>query len=193
MYNALLDRLPEDYKGWLIRTDYRIGVQIQLCVSDPELSDSEKTFTALSLLYRNGIPDLKTSIEGLSWFMACGAPEEAAGDGSAAGDGGSELYSFEYDAGRVASAFRKVFGIDVTRERMHWFEFVAMLGDLAGTAFTSVMDIRATDASEVDRRKRSEFMRMKRRFALPNQYTAEEEAAICGFMERLNHPELSES
>ena len=30
MYNAMLDRLPEDYNGWLIRTDYRIGVQIQL-------------------------------------------------------------------------------------------------------------------------------------------------------------------
>ena len=51
MYNAMLDRLPEDYCGWLIRTDYRIGVQIQLCISDPELSDSEKTGTALSLLY----------------------------------------------------------------------------------------------------------------------------------------------
>ena len=35
MHNAILDRLPEDYNGWLIRTDYRIGVQIQLCISDP--------------------------------------------------------------------------------------------------------------------------------------------------------------
>ena len=45
MYNAMLDRLPEDYNGWLIRTDYRIGVQIQLCISDPDLTDAEKTWT----------------------------------------------------------------------------------------------------------------------------------------------------
>ena len=170
MYNVLLDRLPEDYKGWLIRTDYRIGVQIQLCISDPELSDSEKTFTALSLLYGNGIPDLQTALDGLSWFMSCGNPAEAS-----VGEEGPEAYSFEYDAGRIASAFRKAFGIDISRERMHWFEFVPMLGDLAGTAFTSVMDIRTSDISEVDKRKRSEFLRMKKRFALPTQYTAEEE------------------
>lgn len=179
MYNALLDRLPEDYQGWLIRTDYRIGVQIQLCISDPDLTDSEKTFTALSLLYGNGIPDLTTALEGLSWFMSCGAPAETGGEGE------PEVYSFEYDAGRLVSAFRKVFGIDITRERLHWFTFISMLGDLSGTAFTSVIDIRTTEASEVDRKKRAEFLRMKKRFALPSQYTAEEEAAISDFMDHL--------
>lgn len=182
MYNAMLDRLPEDYEGWLIRTDYRIGVQIQLCLSDPELSDGEKTATALYLLYGNGIPDLQTAINGLFWFMSCGAPS------SVPQDAGEEpaVYSFEQDAGRIVSAFRKVFGIDLSRERLHWFEFVTMLGDLSGTAFTSVIDIRTTDASEVDKKKRAEFVRMKNRFALSSQYTAEEQAEIDAFLERLN-------
>lgn len=181
MYNALLDRLPEDYKGWLVRTDYRIGVQIQLCLSDPELSDSEKTFTALSLLYGNGIPDLKTALEGLNWFMSCGDPAE-----STVQECGPEVYSFEHDASRIVSAFRKTFGVDISKEKLHWFQFVPMLGDLNGTAFSSVIDIRSTDASEVDQKRSAEFLRMKKRFALPNQYTAEEEAAINGFMELLN-------
>ncbi len=180
MYNAMLDRLPEDYQGWLIRTDYRIGVQIQLCLSDPELSDSEKTGTALYLLYGNGMPDLQTAIEGLSWFMSCG--EAAAGSGDAEEP---PVCSFEQDAGRIVSAFRKVFGIDLSRERLHWFEFVSMLGDLHGTAFSGVMDIRSTDASEVDKKKRAEFIRMKERFALSSQYTAEQQEAIDRFMERL--------
>lgn len=179
MYNALLDRLPEDYKGWLIRTDYRIGVQIQLCISDPELSDSEKTFAALSLLYGNGIPDLQTALEGLSWFMSCGNPADSHGDS------GPEIYSFEQDSSRIVSAFRKVFGMDISREKLHWFEFVSMLGDLNGTAFTGVIDIRTTEASEVDRKKRAEFARMKERFSLSAQYTAEEQAEMDEFMERL--------
>lgn len=179
MYNAMLDRLPEDYNGWLIRTDYRIGVQIQLCISDPDLSDSEKTWTALSLLYGNGIPDLQTALEGLSWFMSCGDAPAREEDSSPA------VYSFEQDAGRIVSAFRKVFGIDLSREKLHWFEFVAMLGDLGGTAFANVIDIRTTNESDVDKRKRAEFIRMKNRFALSAQYTAEEQAEIDEFMARL--------
>ncbi len=180
MYNAMLDRLPTDYKGWLIRTDYRIGVQIQLCCSDPELSDSEKTGTALSLLYGNGIPGIQTAIEGLSWFMSGGNPAQ-----NEDAEGEPPSYSFEQDAGRIVSAFRKVFHVDISRERLHWFEFLSMLGDLSGTAFTSVIEIRTTDPSEVDKKRRSEFIRMKKWFALFSQYTAEEQAEIDEFMERL--------
>lgn len=180
MHNAMLDRLPEDYQGWLIRTDYRIGVQIQLCVSDPELSDSEKTATALSLLYGNGIPDLQTAVDGLSWFMSGGNPEKGGEP-----DNEPPVYSFDQDAGRIVSAFRKVFGIDISRERLHWFEFLNMMGDLSGTAFTGVIDIRTTDPSDVDKKRRAEFIRMKNRFALASQYTPEEQAEIDEFMERL--------
>lgn len=182
MYNAMLDRLPEDYNGWLIRTDYRIGVQIQLCLSDTELSDSEKTGTALHLLYGNGIPDIQTAIDGLSWFMSGGNPSTLDAD-----DGEAPAYSFEIDSSRIVSAFRKTFCIDISRERLHWFEFLAMIGDLEGTAFTSVIDIRTTDASEVDKKKRSEFLRLKKRFALSSQYTEEEQAEIEEFMSRLEN------
>lgn len=181
MYNAMLDRLPEDYNGWLIRTDYRIGVQIQLCISDPELTDSEKTWTALQLLYGRGIPDMETALAGLSWFLSCGNPPDAQIDDV----NEAPLYSFDADAGRIVSGFRKVFGVDISREKLHWFEFVSMLGDLRDTAFTSVIDIRSTDASDVDKKRRAEFIRMKKRFALSSQYTEEEQAEINEFMERL--------
>lgn len=180
MYNALLDRLPEDYKGWLIRTDYRIGVQIQLCLEDGELSEYEKTAVALGLLYGRGVPDeLETAIEGLGWFMACGAPEERTESG-----GEPVLYSFQADAGRIASGFRKVFGLDIGRERLHWFRFVAMLGELSETAFSQVIQIRQTPASEIEKKKQAEFLRMKKRFALPSAYTREEEKAIAEVLER---------
>lgn len=179
MYNALLDRLPEDYKGWLIRTDYRIGVQIQLCLSDPELSEYDKTVTALSLLYGKGVPDdLKTAIEGLTWFMSCGNPQEDQKGGNEA-----EIYSFEYDAARIASGFLKVFRMDITREKLHWFQFVPMLGELSETAFSNVIDIRQTPVSDIEQKKRAEFLRMKKRFSLPNQYTEEEEATIANVLD----------
>ena len=172
MYNALLDRLPEDYNGWLIRTDYRIGVQIQLCISDPNLSDGEKTGTALYLLYGRGTPDFQTAMDGLSWFLSCGDPSPGEPDHS------EPVYSFEYDAGRIVSGFKKVFHRDISREKMHWFEFVPMLADLDGTAYTNVIDIRSKNASEVDKEKRGEFLRMQKRFALPEQFSDAERARI---------------
>ena len=42
-----------------------------------------------------------------------------------------------------------------------------------------------TDPSEVDKKKRAEFIRMKNRFALSGQYSAQEQAEIDAFMERL--------
>lgn len=177
MYNALLDRLPEDYQGWLIRTDYRIGVQIQLCLSDPDLTDGEKTAAAMGLLYGRGVPDFETAVAGLSWFMNCG--EEPKG-----GDSEPELFSFEHDAARIVSAFQKVFGRDISREKLHWFAFVPMLGDLSDTAFTSVIQIRSTAESEVDQKKRAEFRRMKQRFALPTPYSAEEQEAVQSILQR---------
>lgn len=181
MYNPLLDRLPEDYQGWLIRTDYRIGVQIQLCISDPDLNDGEKTGVALGLLYGNGMPDIQTAIEGLSWFMSCGNPMPAQNSD----DAEPAVYSFEYDAARIASAFRKVFHIDITREKMHWFEFIPMLGDLSDTAFCNVINIRETKLSDIDQKRRAEFSRMKKRFALPNQYSEEEQQIISDVLEKV--------
>lgn len=182
MYNAMLDRLPEDYNGWLIRTDYRIGVQIQLCISDPEIPDSDKTAIALNLLYGRGMPDFQTAIEGLQWFLSCGNPTKDPDSGE------PPVFSFEQDAGRIVSAFKKVFGLDISRERLHWFEFVPMLGDLAKTSFTDVIGIRTTDLSEISKKKQAEFRRMQQRFALVNQhsYTDEEQEKMAEFMERLN-------
>ena len=37
MFNLLLDALPTEYEGYLIRTDYRIGIQISQALEDEEL------------------------------------------------------------------------------------------------------------------------------------------------------------
>lgn len=66
MFNMLLDRLPSSYKGYLIRTDYRIGIQISLALDDPNLSDNDRVWVALSLLYGAGMPpiDIGRSLRG---------------------------------------------------------------------------------------------------------------------------------
>ena len=47
MYNMLLDRYPTEYMGYLLRTDYRVGIQITLVLEDFELDDDERVLKAL--------------------------------------------------------------------------------------------------------------------------------------------------
>ena len=184
MHNYLLDRYPEDYKGYLIRTGFRIGVQIQLCVSDPDFSEEERTLTALSLLYGYGIPsDLQLALDGLIWFMNCGNPpsEEEPEE--------EEIFSFDFDSARIVSGVRKVYGIDLARADLHWFEFMAMLQELKNTAFADVLEIRRTKESEVDKKRLSEFRRMKKRFAIPRRISQQEQDAIDDFLSQVREAE----
>lgn len=185
--NILLDKLPQDYDGYLIRTDFGIGVQITLCASDTELLEYEKAAIMLNLLFGRGMPDYETAMKGLHWFMSCGREPDERGD-----EGKDPVMSFDFDDIRIYSAFRKVFGIDLTKERLHWFQFISMLQDIEGSALSDIMGYRAADLSKMQGEQRAAYAKMKRRFALPNAFTEEEQGAINEFLAQLNPPNQDE-
>ncbi len=39
MFNVMLDKLPEEYKGYQINSDFRIGIQMFQIMNDSELSE----------------------------------------------------------------------------------------------------------------------------------------------------------
>lgn len=178
--NILLDPLPDAWNGYLIRTDFRIGIQIQQCMGDPDLSDYEKLSASLTLLYGAGAPrDIETAVDGLKWFMAGGSPEALEESTSSE----PPVFDFDFDAGRIYSGFRRVYGIDLAHTRMHWFEFLSMMPDLSGTAFTDVMQIRTMDLSQVDASKRAEVAKVKKQFSIPTKFSEQDRAEIAAQME----------
>lgn len=56
MFNIILDKLPDNFEGYLIRTDFRIGIQISLVLTDVNLHDDEKIKVAVRLLFGTGVP-----------------------------------------------------------------------------------------------------------------------------------------
>ena len=182
MFNILLDRLPDEYEGFLIRTDYRIGIQISQALADDELESYERVSIALSLLYGNGMPDAKTAYEGLKWFMRCGAEVKKMidADGDKVEDTEDDeneidYFSFDYDSSRLYSSFRRTYGIELDRERMHWFRFISMMADLGDCAFTQVIGYRAMDTTGMDGKTKATYNKMKRKFALPQPISEEEQ------------------
>lgn len=179
--NIMLDRLPDNYEGYLIRTDFRIGIQIDLCLRDDSIPEYERLAIALNLLYGNGMPELEKALKGLKWFLMCGKEQELTED-----DGQNEqVFDFDIDDTRLYSSFKRAYGIDLTKDRLHWFQFVSLIGDLGDCAFTQAIHFRTADISEMKGKERERYAKMKRRLKLPTSYTSDEKETINEFLEKL--------
>lgn len=189
MFNLLLDALPTEYEGYLIRTDYRIGIQISQALEDEELEPYERIGIALSLLYGNGIPPADIAYEGLRWYLnaAADVPQNEE-DAVSVEDDGIRYFSFDYDAARLYSGFRRAYGVELDRVDMHWFRFLSLLGDLGECAFTRVVDIRSADLSKMDKKTKRACAAMRRKVALPQPKSREEEE----FLQKLQGGEREE-
>ena len=176
MFNMLLDRLPTDYKGYLIRTSFRIGIQICLCLDDDEYDDEEKYYIVMNLLYGNSLPDTDIAIEGLKWFMSCGNPNKQTVSDE------KTLFYWDFDAPRLYSSFQQTYNIDLTTADIHWFKFIAMLGSLnKDSSFSQAVEIRQYDMKDLKGKARADMQKMKQNLTPPVEYTDEEQKKLDEF------------
>lgn len=141
--NLLVDELPEaveiDGQEYPIRCDHRTCIRIILAFEDDELTGLEKQAILLENLYgANKPPDLGAALEMGLKFLNGGETGEPRG----AGEGG-RLYSFRQDASYIYAAFKQTHGIDLERDDLHWWKFLALFMDLgADTTFCNLVSLR---------------------------------------------------
>ena len=91
---------------------------------------------------------------------------------------GEKITSFEQDAGLIRSAFRQVYGIDLFRDKLTWFEFTELLQNLPeGNRYEEVFSIRARPLpapTKYNAKEREWLMKAKQQCAL---HLSENEAA----------------
>ena len=59
---------------------------------------------------------------------------------------GKRITSFEQDAGLIRAAFRQVYGIDLWRDKLHWFEFTELMqGIPEGNRYSETIGIRVRE------------------------------------------------
>ena len=57
---------------------------------------------------------------------------------------GPKVTDWVQDAALIRAAFRQAYGIDLYREKLHWFEFSELLGAIPeGNRYSDIMEIRA--------------------------------------------------
>lgn len=168
--NILLDDLPEaiviDGKEYPINWDHRTGIASILDFESPELTIEEKGLLLIRRLYKEPLP------VNLSEAMRLGIKFLNAGNDNVEENPFADhyrLYSFEKDAGLIYAAFRQTHGIDLQKELLHWWVFLALFQDLgADTAFCSLVNLRRrVKSGQATKEEREHAIKMGDAFELP--------------------------
>lgn len=184
MFNVILDRLPDNYNGYLIRTDFRIGMQIISCLKDEELTQEERYSISLNLLYGNSVPqDTKLAFKGLMWFLNLGEEEEE--EIIKTNSKQKDVMDFEIDSSRIYSGFMSVLGIDLSKEKMHWFKFRYLLLELIKCHLSNVIDIRTQDTKNMSTKQKIEINRLKKLYSINKKEELERQKEIKQFLDSL--------
>ena len=154
--NILIDKLPTEYKGYKLNTDFRVGIQISSIFSDGMESEEDQLDDVIDLLWGSGVPTTVTDtgividypliFETVNWFLACGNPEQKQQKVKDDKELSKDIpYDFDIDANYIYAAFYQMYGIDLTVTEMHWFKFIALFSSLHDTVFSRIQEIRTQD------------------------------------------------
>ncbi len=186
MFNVMMDKLPTEYKGYPINSDFRIGIQMFQTLSDSELSDMEKTYKVCELLFDvDGIeqfPDIATMQEGIQWFLTGWYT-----DNPVKGEKeGRKDMDYDVDQWRIFSAFLTQFGINLNEVDIHFWVFMGLLSTLEECAFTRIVDIRTKKIDpKMKPSDKKVLEKVKERYALKQveeQLTPQEQKELDIFM-----------
>lgn len=178
--NVLMDDLP--YSVTVanteipINTDYRTGILFEQILGDPTVPDDEKLDTVLKLYYGDAVFSMledmgavQEALNGIMWFYRCGADETAGSETEGDASGKKPPFSYEHDAGYIYAAFVEAYGIDLTRNRLHWWQFRALFLGLPETVlFCRIMGYRTMEIpARMPKEKKRFYQRMKRVYKIP--------------------------
>lgn len=186
MFNVMLDKLPTEYKGYPINSDFRIGIQMFQALSDNDLTDMEKMSMSCALLFEvDGVteyPDMATMQEGVHWFLSDWYTDNPVKDNKES----KKDMDYDVDQWRIFSAFLTQFGINLNEVDMHFWVFMGLLSTLEECSFTRIVDIRTKKINpKMKPSDKAELKKVKERYALEQveeEMTPQEKANYDAFM-----------
>jgi hypothetical protein len=175
--NLLIDRLPTEYEGLKIDTNFRSFILFELLMQDNKINDETKIYLAIKLFYKEQPQDLKKAIEAILWFYKCGKEEKSENSKNEENKKSKQIYSFEHDAKYIYSAFLDQYGIDLNEiDYLHWFKFKALFECLkSDNKIVEIMGYRAIDLNKIkNKEQKDKYRKLQRTWALPDNRTTEE-------------------
>jgi len=173
--NILVDKLPTDYEGLKINTNFRSFILFELLMQDNTIEKNDKMALAINLFYEKIPNDINKALEGILWFYTRGKDIKSNGNGQKGQK--KQIYSFEYDADLIYAAFKDQYGLDLNKiDYLHWFKFKALFEGLkSDNKICEIMGYRAIDTSKIkDKEEQKKYKRLQREYALPDNRSEDE-------------------
>lgn len=165
-----------------INTGYEYALACFACVNDPDLSEVERAYGVLGILYKE-LPaneDLQEALRLAIKYLQCG-------DESRTAHHKADM-DFQADEKHIKASFLSDYRIDLDDEvDMHWWKFCTLLQGLSDNCVLNrVRDIRNYDISTVkDPKSRQKLIQAQRDLALPERISQEEQSIIDDFFAQL--------
>lgn len=161
-----------------IRWDYRPILDICAALSDPELSEVERPYTALDIFYPalEDIPQehLQEALERCMWFINCG--EERMN-----GDRSPRLMDWEQDISLIFAPVNRVLGREVrSAEPLHWWSFIGAYQEIGDCTFAQVIRIRdhLARGKKLDKSDMEWYRRNRELVDFKKKYTSADDEAL---------------
>ena len=152
-----------------INTDFRVAIRFQQLVRQKNISDYELILGTIELFYgREGIihgEHYERLVNGALNFIK-GRPSSFKPEKN----GKNAKIDMDYikDWGIIASSIKQEYGIDINKEKIHWWTFFDYLNGLSSEClFNRVREIRNKDISKIkDKKERDEYIKLKEQWKL---------------------------
>lgn len=144
-------------------------------MQDRSVSKKDKLKIAIELYFKEVPLNLEEAINKIVWFYKCGKEDKK--QGGETNQAQKQIYSFEYDAEYIYSAFLSQYGIDLQDEKnLHWWKFKAMFQGLNdNNEIVKIMGYRALNLNEIkDKQQKARYRKLKSLYKLPDNRTEEE-------------------
>ncbi len=161
--NLLVSRLPTTDKfGRTVRTSFRYWINFLRALSDDEIEPDSRLLYALSCVYVDEI-DISAFDEyrdGAFWFLNGGKDP----DNEQSGGSSAPILDYDIDQLAIYSSFMSYYHINLTRAKLHWFEFRALMYTLPQeTPAGALMYYRGKEVTrDMPEWERKQVQRMKR-------------------------------
>lgn len=142
----MIGRLPSSVvvsgKEYILRTDYRNVLDAFTVFNDPDLTNAEKWFTVVYMMFEE-LPsyealeeaiidgfDIKEAMKGLQWFFSAGKQEQKTDVRK------PPSFDWEQDEQMIFSAVNHVAGFEVRNaDELHWWTFLSYFNEIGEGLF----------------------------------------------------------
>ena len=151
-----------------INTDFRRWIEFEEMI---RINPPAKRYAEILKKYYISLPpEFSEAVYALCRFYAGGIMPQ-----KSMADAGKRLYSYSQDADLIYCAFYAQYHIDLEKENMHWWKFLALLRGLdENSRFMQVVRLRSIDLSEIkDKNEKARISGLQRKYSLVDKRSPE--------------------